>query len=113
MKPIQARHQHRRPAAIREPRVLIYIDQSHNSGSIMQGVQNSGSIQQASGPGLINQASTIEAKAARLQAENERLRAQNAQYLGIMENMAERIRELREAVGSQPGAPQGEEAGAL
>ena len=99
MKPIA--HNLRRRASIRGPRVLVYLDQSNNSGSILQGVQNLGSIQQVSKcPG----ATISQEWAADLQAENARLRAENSQLLGIVENMAERIQELRQIADGKAAA---------
>ena len=73
MEQTPSRHRHRTPAPNQEPRIIIYIDQSNNSGNIV------------TGSGF----------RADLLAEIERLKKENARLMSITENMAERIRELR------------------
>ncbi len=111
MEQTPSRHRRHTPAPNQEPRVIIYIDQSNNSGNIATG---SGIIQQLDRvtingshyggivSGTVNgdnhQEVTISrssALEAELLAEIERLKKENARLMSITENMAERIHELR------------------
>lgn len=96
MKQTPSRHRRRAPAPNQEPRVIIYIDQSNNSGNIITG---GGIIQQLEHTTIAgnNYCNIVTGGSqADLLAEIERLKKENARLMSITENMAERIRELRE-----------------
>lgn len=93
MEQTPSRHRRRTPAPNQEPRIIIYIDQSNNSGNIVTG---GGTIQHLERV-AINGGNIVTGSGFRadLLAEIERLKKENARLMSITENMAERIRELR------------------